>query len=273
MKKIAVLLTVYNRCNETIAGLTRLHSISSKMNEFLFDVFMVDDGCTDGTSTKVKELFPFVHILNGDGSLFWSGGMRKAWLAAMNYGHYDFFLWFNDDVWLFDDALIQMFEPIDFLGINTIVSGAFCDDVGNVSYGGKGIDDKLIIPNGSFQNIFLMNGNFVLVPACVVDQISIIDRHYYHGYGDWDYGCRARKKGVNVVLTRGYVGKCNRHDNNLFPFFSKERNLRERIHCLFSPKYSITNEFLCFRRCFGIIFAVRRFLSKIIFTFFPVLRQ
>ena len=44
---------------------------------------LVDDGSTDGTGEAVQGEFPQVRLLRGDGRLFWGGGLRLAFAAAM----------------------------------------------------------------------------------------------------------------------------------------------------------------------------------------------
>ena len=44
MDNIAILLTVYNRKNVTINGITTLFSIMKMMKDFHFEVFMTNDG-------------------------------------------------------------------------------------------------------------------------------------------------------------------------------------------------------------------------------------
>ena len=97
MDNIAILLTVYNRKNVTINGITTLFSIMKMMKDFHFEVFMTNDGCTDGTEEEVAALFPSIHIINCSGQLYWSRGMNVAWRAAVRYGKFDYFIWFNDD--------------------------------------------------------------------------------------------------------------------------------------------------------------------------------
>ena len=85
MEKTAILLTCFNRKDNTINCLKSLYKALKKYNaEMKFDVFLVDDGCTDGTSEEVKKHFPEVNIIQGSGELFWSGGMRLAWETALN---------------------------------------------------------------------------------------------------------------------------------------------------------------------------------------------
>lgn len=51
-------------------------------DKYSFDVYMTNDGCTDGTPESVKQLYPHVNVIDGEGGLYWSGGMRKAWVNA-----------------------------------------------------------------------------------------------------------------------------------------------------------------------------------------------
>ena len=44
----------------------------------------------------VGKMFPQVHIIKGDGNLFWNRGMYMAWQAAIKEKDYDFYLWLND---------------------------------------------------------------------------------------------------------------------------------------------------------------------------------
>lgn len=73
-----------------------------------------------------------------------------------------------------------------------------------------------------------MNGNLVLIPRCVYDLIGNISKDYHHSFGDWDYGIRALRKGIHVLLTAGVVGSTNRHDS-VIPTFIKGKTVKERV--------------------------------------------
>ena len=55
-KRIAILLTCHNRKENTLACLEKLYQIDLPFN-FSFDVFLVDDGSTDGTAKAVNDNF------------------------------------------------------------------------------------------------------------------------------------------------------------------------------------------------------------------------
>ena len=85
MIKIAVLLTVFNRKEKTINSLNELYNsfkLFNLENKYAIDVYLTDDGCTDGTSAEVQKNFPQVIILKSKGDLFWNRGMINSWKEA-----------------------------------------------------------------------------------------------------------------------------------------------------------------------------------------------
>ena len=75
MRKIAVLLTVFNRKNKTLLCLDSLMNTYMKANVPIeIKVFITDDGCTDGTSEAIlrRNYDLPIKILMGDGSLYWN---------------------------------------------------------------------------------------------------------------------------------------------------------------------------------------------------------
>lgn len=276
MIKTAVLITVYNRREVTLQGLRTLYKaidyLQKKQPEtnYKFDIYMTDDGCTDGTGDAVRKEFPDVHVIQGDGSLYWSGGMRKAWQTVIDSGKdYGFYLWFNDDADLYEDALVTMFNSEKEAGDNAIISGAFCDKEGRVSYGGRNHRQHILEPNGELQSIYLMNGNLVLISIKVVDSLGIIDGIFSHSFGDWDYGCRAIESGYSVYLTAKYVGRTERHDNDIEPFLNTQYGMRKRFSLLYSDKHSSKKSFIFCKRHFGILKAIRVFAVQNIYAFCP----
>lgn len=269
MKKTAILLTVFNRKNITLQGLKHLYSAIKNVPSMFFDIFLLDDNSTDGTADAVSKEFPNIHIIKGDGNLFWSGGMRIAWDAALKTDNYDYFIWFNDDAMIYPNALNTLFEADLYYKGNAIITGAFKDENGFVSYGGRNKSEQIVTPNGKFQEIYLMNGNLVLIPQNIVNRIGIIDSIFKHSLGDWDYGCRAIKAGFKVILTKEYIGLTNRHDMCIADPFLGKYSLKQRLKKLYSPKHHPKLSWIFNIRHMGIKKTLRTLFIEHLYVFFP----
>ena len=89
---IAAILTCFNRKEKTRKCLESLFRILPDC-----DVYITDDGSTDGTNEMLHKYFPQVYVVSGNGNLFWSRGMYTAWKEAVK-GNYEYYLWLNDDI-------------------------------------------------------------------------------------------------------------------------------------------------------------------------------
>lgn len=230
---IAVLLTCFNRKDKTCACLHNLYAALNYYNERHVDVplsikvFLVDDGCTDGTADAVQATFADIHVIQGTGLLFWAGGMRLAWREAYkNHKEWDFYLLLNDDTDIFPEAFELLMNThaysVAHYGVGGVYTGATCakDNRKICTYGGnvwinrtKGIYKRLT-PTGSPQMCDLTNANILLVAPCVVDKIGLLCEDYQHGLADFDYAVRARRNGIPVLLTSDYCGACDNDHND-----------------------------------------------------------
>ena len=104
---IAVLMTVYNRREATLRCLSFL--FANVIPGFELEVFLVDDGCTDGTRDAIRDSFPQVTIIESEGNLFWNRGMYLAWSTALTCDP-DYYLWLNDDSFLYENEPMEVFE-------------------------------------------------------------------------------------------------------------------------------------------------------------------
>ena len=219
MKKFIVTMTCFNRREKTLQCLERLFLAAGKVSDITLHVIIVDDGSTDGTSDAIRVAFgDRVKIVAGTGSLFWGGGMRLAMETALTMT-FDYLVWLNDDTMLSENALISLDEGIKSYP-EAILVGATHSSVDKeiCTYGGVVRKSKMGRTNWSrhpISNVFLqsetMNGNFVSIPHAVVNQLGSISKQFTHSLGDFDYGLRARRIGVEIVQVPGSVGCCDRN--------------------------------------------------------------
>lgn len=232
--KIAVLLTCHNRKTKTLTCLTAL--FSAKIPEGVhLDVFLVDDGSTDGTSEAVKTTFQSVTVIQGNGNLFWNRGMHLAWKTAAETDRFDYFLWLNDDTMLYPIALQELLSCAKGMQNKAVVCSSICSEItGEFTYGGRSEDGKEIVPNGSIQKCHHINGNCVLVSNEIYSKVGQLDPIFPHAIGDFEYGLRVLKHGFDLVVTTRYVGTCEK--NPTMPKWCYSHvPLRQRLKVLYSP--------------------------------------
>lgn len=269
MIKIAVLITSYNRINKTLKCLKDLFCISLPSG-FSLDVYLVDDGSSDGTSEVVKNQFPNVNIIKGNGSLFWNGGMRLAWETASKTKDFDFYLWLNDDTFLDEFAIEELFDCYfsekNEKNSESIIVGA-CRESNNseiFSYGGRN-ENGPVIPNGKQQECKYINGNVVLVSREVFKGLGNLSPEYTHSIGDFDYGLRADGLGIKCYTTTRFVAVCPQNKSSAWS--DPSTPLRDRIKLMYSPKGLNLKEYIIFRKKFWgwrwTIFAIKAFLKVI----------
>ncbi|MBO4641853.1 MAG: glycosyltransferase family 2 protein [Bacteroidaceae bacterium] len=271
MKHIAVLLTVYNRKANTLHCMEQLYA-QIMPEDCAFDVWLTDDGCTDGTPEAIRTIFPQVHIIQGDGNLYWNRGMYKAWEAASKAKDYDFYLWLNDDTYLFDVAVHNILEESHTKQDRAIISGATkSSKTDECTYGLHDKKDILLIPNGTLQNGTNLNGNFVLIPKYVFQILGNLDYYYHHAGGDTDYGLRANENGIEVLLSGDYVGYCERH-SSLSIWCNPDYSFKQRWKALNKPTgMPLKVLFYHERKHYGLFVALFHICTTITHCMFPKL--
>ena len=238
-------MTCHNRRDGTLACLRALRSTLDRAGASA-TVYLVDDGSTDGTSIAVLSEFPEVHLIRGDGSLFWNHGMRRAFQAAIDVG-YPMYLWLNDDTILNDDAaalLLSTYDELEAAGDRlSIVVGATHDpETHKQTYGGvvhssgwHPLRLRLVEPGTTPRRSDTFFGNCVLIPTEVAERVGNLDPVFRHKFGDIDYGFRASKQGCTIWTAPGYVGSC-RHNPVDGTWEDRSLTARERWRAARSPK-------------------------------------
>ena len=264
---IAVLITVFNRKAKTLLCLESLcETWSPYKDSIAISVYLTDDGSSDGTAEAILEKdFPFeIHILQGDGNLYWNGGMINSWKAALQDGPWDGYLWLNNDSEVlpefWEDLLLADETCLSRYGKRGIYVGSTKDaDTGEFTYGGfiytnkLTLKDKFIRPDGkTCQECEAAHGNITFVSDEVVKKMGIFCEKYLHGGTDHDYTYLAHKAGFPVVVLPRYSASCkNDHpkDGGRKAFF--EMPFKERFRNLYSPHgLNMHNALLFSKRCF-----------------------
>lgn len=274
MKKarIAVLITVHNRKDKTLKCLNGIHS-QQVPNTISIEVYLTNDGCTDGTAEAIREFFPDTYIIDGDGNLFWNRGMYKAWSVAEE-SDYDFYLWLNDDTILFENAIASLLSTSDMKNNEAIIVGYTIDSKRErITYGGRNKYTGLITDVKGITECDTFNGNIVLIPRQVYRLVGKNDPVFHHAIGDTDYGLRAQKMRIKSYISDVACGICDSHDK-LPKWSDKNIPLHKRIKFLYRPGGNGANpiEFFIYKnRHYGLLAAIMTFISNHIHLLFPFL--
>ena len=249
VRTIAVILTCFNRRDTTLACLDRLQNQTAVAEELggheaspaaSLEIFLVDDGSTDGTAEAVRSSHPDVNIIEGTGDLFWNRGMHLAWSTAIESGGFDHYFLLNDDTILFTDALEQLIRAAEHPERGSkdvgIAVGATTDpETGEFTYGGyvraskwnpMKLRHRML---SETDQIDTMNCNAVLVPSAVVDTIGQMDPTYHHSWGDIDLGYRASKAGFTLSVPSVPIGHCEPNPKGTDGHHNIDLSLRERV--------------------------------------------
>jgi GT2 family glycosyltransferase len=271
MQHIAVLLTVHNRKKKTLLCLDALFQCTLP-DGYKLNAFLVDDNSTDGTSEAIKEKFPQVNIIQGTGNLFWNRGMYLAWEMASKAYDYDYYLWLNDDTYLYQKAITELIACSESENNQSIICGTTCsgNNKQKITYGGWNVKG-MIIPNGEKQICDNFNGNIVLIPQYVYKKNSMNDPVFHHSWGDYDYGRRAGKKGIHSFISPSIIGECNEHEQ-MSLWRNPKTPMIKRFKLLYSPLGNNPIEtFIFIYRHHGLSRACFRFFINHLRAIIPVL--
>src|SRR5882757_9090479 len=103
MIRFSILIPIYNRLKITQQGLSSLYKALDRyavtgQGKCQFDIVVIDDGSTDGSSQRISEHYPAVHLLQGTGDLWWSGAINLGARYTVEQLNSDYLLLWNDDI-------------------------------------------------------------------------------------------------------------------------------------------------------------------------------
>lgn len=201
-ESVYIIIPVHNRKNITLICLDNL----SKNGDLeRYHAIVVDDGSTDGTTEAIRDLYPEVIVLLGDGNLWWTGAIKKGMEYAFE-NKAEFIIWLNDDCQFSEAALTNLVNCSQ----NCQVAIAGCqgfelNQPTQLAFGGKIKTWKgyrfINAPSGAIVACDLLSGNLVCIPRAVITQIGYPNTDITPHYGgDSLYLIRAKQAGFKLLV-------------------------------------------------------------------------
>lgn len=215
MKIITIIIPIYNRLEVTKEGISSIidslnHYYTNGESSCFFNVVIVDDGSTDGSSNWIAVNHPKIHLLQGDGNLWWSGAVNMGAKYSIEKLKSDFLLLMNDDVELKEDYFVSL-ERLLSKEANSIIGSTIIDIHTQKTWSKlmsfntyTGISTT--IDNFSNKPNKWVTGMGVVVPAAIINKIGYWDsKNFPQYFGDADYAIRASIAGYRVICNKNLV--------------------------------------------------------------------
>lgn len=212
-----IIVPVFNRVESTARFLKSLSN--QKYKEY--KVVIVDDGSTDGTANYLNKNHPDVHVVSGNGKLFWGGGINIG-LEYLNsiIQNDDIIAFANNDIEFHSESIVNilgfykkdktcLYHPI------TLNEQMVC-----ISAGAKVINWTIfrtyhpfrgkyydLIKNNSPEQIDFATARFLLFDSKLLKIVSCIDtKNFLHYAGDNDFSMQLKLKGFpSYIIPSSFV--------------------------------------------------------------------
>jgi len=211
---VYIVIPVHNRINKTIKCLDSIYSQNYKD----FSIIVIDDGSIDKTSQILSKKYPSLKVLQGSGSLFWTGAVNLGIKYVLNISKEgDWILLVNNDVIMEQDVIYELTTfaleqnrhviinalSVDLSDRETIIKSGttvkswFLNITQHILQGSR----RSELASTGAVKADLLTGRCLLHPVEVFHAIGNYDcKKFPHYGGDDEFTARAKKHGYELYV-------------------------------------------------------------------------
>ncbi len=214
---LVIVLPTYNRRDLLKSTVSQLIEQSQLLVGVKTDIIVVVDGSTDGSTEMLKETFPEVHIVLGNGSWFYTKSMNEGFKYASSLNP-DYVLTLNDDIILGENYLSEMVASINKVDEGSIIGCVALTEQTPHKVLFSGVKkyirwrQKHIKYHSNFKEVEMnelkgiypsevLPGRGMLIPFKVLEDLNYFDEYFIQYHSDTDFCLRAGKAGHKVYIS------------------------------------------------------------------------
>lgn len=204
---IYILIPIYNRKVLTLECLASF----AKQTCMDYEIIIIDDGSVDGSAEAIRELYPAVTIVHGNGNWWWTKSMNKGvHFILQKAKQEDFVLCINNDVEISPDyleKLVQTSKEHNRALVGSLVKNLYDKNI--IQDAGVRTEwKKFYFPKHDFDSskkintvIDALSARGMLVPIEVFKKIGLFSKMLPHYTSDYNFSIRAKKQGFSLVMS------------------------------------------------------------------------
>jgi GT2 family glycosyltransferase len=212
--KVSILIPIYNRIEITKDGLDLLHKAISYyynvagVDKLRIEIVVIDDGSTDGSSNWIENNYPKIHLLKGDGNLWWAGAINVGANYAINSILSDYIMLWNDDTYCEIDYFIELENILSGFSNDTIIGSTILNADNKQLWSklfffnpltGTSSYNKPLLTLG-IKSLNCLTGMGSIIPTNIIKEIEYWNNEKYPQYfGDIDFTLRASKRAFKII--------------------------------------------------------------------------
>ena len=211
---IYIVIPVHNRIEKTIKCLNSIYM----QNENDIQIVVVDDGSTDGTKVSIQNKYPEITVLNGTGSLFWTGAVSFGVNHILNICNKDdWILLVNNDIQMAKNVISKLVSFSLSRERHVVVSALSVDMIDKdtiIKSGTKVVSwalnrTKHIYHGSSLKSLLsndvvevdLLTGRCLLHPVEIFNKIGNYNSSLFPHYGgDDEFSARAKLSSYRLFV-------------------------------------------------------------------------